>query len=390
MPCRSSRSAIRLGFAESTVYQKQRQAVQRLAAVLWSMESQAQHERWVRIDARLPAAPLRDLVGVDSKITQLAEVVNAAGAPWLVAIEGLGGIGKTTLAAALLRRLIASQRFAEIGWVSGQPAILDIGGGIRPTQQPALSAPGLVEALLTQLAPGRPPAQRAEEALSQLAGILKAAPHLIVVDNLETAADLQALLPTLRTLANPTKIVMTSRKRLIDEHSIYSFVVPDLSEEDTLRLVRQEARLCNLPYLAAASDGELRPIYKTVGGNPLALLLVVGQTHLHSLDLVLHDLAAARGVSVEHLYTFIYRRAWEALDETSRLALLAMPLVNVNGDSFDYIAALSDLPPATLTSALQRLITLNLVNSVGDLHQRRYSIHGLTRSFLIEQVAKWT
>ncbi len=31
---------IRLGFAESTVYQKQRQAVQRLAAVLWSMESQ--------------------------------------------------------------------------------------------------------------------------------------------------------------------------------------------------------------------------------------------------------------------------------------------------------------------------------------------------------------
>jgi hypothetical protein len=142
--------------------------------------------------------------------------------------------------------------------------------------------------------------------------------------------------------------------------------------------------------LAAASDAELWPIYETVGGNPLAVLLVVGQTHLHRLDIVLHDLAVARGASVENLYTFIYRRAWEALDETSRLALLAMPLVNINGDSFDYIATLSDLPPAALTSALQRLITLNLVNSVGDLHQRRYSIHGLTRSFLIEQVVRWT
>ena len=69
-----------------------------------------------------------------------------------------------------------------------------------------------------------------------------------------------------------------------------------------------------MPDLVAASDETLHPIFETVGGNPLALRLVVGQTTVHALPDVLDALRLARGRTVEQLYTFIYRQAWENLD----------------------------------------------------------------------------
>ena len=160
--------------------------------------------------------------------------------------------------------------------------------------------PALVTELLGQLAPEAASGLLVfpERALSFLRSRLKHTPHLIVIDNLETVVDLEALAPTLFTLANPTKFVLTSRKRLVDESGVYLYPVPELSERDALTLVRQEAALRNLPEVARAADADLRPIFATVGGNPLALLLVVGLTHVHSLTVVLRNL---RAVSYTHL-----------------------------------------------------------------------------------------
>lgn len=58
----------------------------------------------------------------------------------------------------------------------------------------------MVGELLVQLAPHESAGLLAfpERALAFLRERLKRAPHLVVVDNLETVADLEALLPTLR------------------------------------------------------------------------------------------------------------------------------------------------------------------------------------------------
>jgi hypothetical protein len=219
--------------------------------------------------------------------------------------------------------------------------------------------------------------------------VLRRKPHLLVVDNLETVVDLEALLPALRTLVDPSKVVLTSRKRLVGERDIYLYPVPELPEAHALALVRAAGAHHNVAGLASADDAELRPIYAAVGGNPLALLLVAGQLHLHDLPTVLADLQEARGAPVENLYTFIYRRAWDNLDELQRRVLLAMSLVNTHGDNLAFVAATAELPLAAVHDALQQLMLLNLVFASGDLRARRYGIHSLTRSFLHEQVARW-
>jgi len=222
-----------------------------------------------------------------------------------------------------------------------------------------------------------------------LANQIKSQPHVIVIDNLETVEDTESLLPTLRKLSNPTKFVLTSRHSLYTETGIYHFPIPELSAENALRLMRYEAQLSNLPQVEKADDAALLPIWTKVGGNPLALRLVIGQMHVHGLNVVLTDLTSARGVKAENFYTYIYRRAWDYLDETARNALLVMPMVTEEGGTLAYLSAVSGIDAHALNIALEQLVMLNLVDSRGNLHERYYTIHHLTRTFLHEQVAKW-
>ncbi len=390
--------ANRLNLAEATVHKRQQEAVQHLAAVVRQSELAARAARTAAVTDRLELPGDLPLVGIEAHLDQLLPVVQGTGAPWLVAIEGMGGIGKTALADALLRRVIVDDPVVDIGWVSARPQVFQPAGEIRAVAGPALTGDALLQALAKQLLPELPltALQASDQVISALRSHLHAKPGLIVIDNLETVVDVTTLLPTLRRLADPTRFVLTSRRSLFDERDIYHFLVPELDPANALALVRQEAHLRHLPELATCPDGDLYPIVDTVGGNPLALRLVVGQTHVHALREVLHDLTAARGQPVENLYTFIYRRAWDALDETSRRALLVMPLVSARGGSLDYLAEVSGLARADLRNALDRLVQLNLVDSHGfsigktiDLHERRYSIHNLTRTFLHEQVARW-
>lgn len=126
-----------------------------------------------------------------------------------------------------------------------------------------------------------------------------------------------------------------------------------------------------------------------MGGNPLALRLIVGQTYIHSLESVLDDLRTARGEPVQNLYTYIYRQAWLRLNERGQELLMAMLHVNEQGEELSFIADVSGMTVGDVRTAMNHLVRLNLADARGGLNQRRYSIHPLTRSFLQGQVLGW-
>ncbi len=378
--------------AEPTFYKMQRRAIERLAAVLFAREQQAAAGRHAAWSARLPPATYDRLFGVEAHLAALAAVLLAPEGPKLVAIEGLGGIGKTALAHRLMTDLARhGQPFADIGWVSAQQQFLEAANGIRLAAGPALTGQAMIEALVAQLiagtgevAPSAP-----ERALQALEARLRTAPHLIVVDNLETVADVEALLPTLLRLAGPSKFLLTSREVFRAQAGLHHFAVPELSEPDALSLVRHEARLHDMPHVAGAGDDDLRPIYATVGGNPLALRLVTGQLHILPLAQVLENLREAQGRQAEELYSFIYWSAWQRLPAAAQEILALMPLFAQTGADLAAIRRVSDLAEDELVAALTHLAKLSLVNVSGDLQTRRYGIHRLTESFLLKEVIKW-
>ncbi len=268
---------------------------------------------------------------------------------------------------------------------------MSLSGVIQPVQRPALTSAELVQSLAQQLLAADPDyptlsQARKEERLTER---LRTTPHLLVVDNLETLADVDALLDQLRAWTNPTKCLLATRHSLLAQADIHHFSLPELSRTDALSLIRYEAHLRNLPAVASAQDDALLPIYDCAGGNPLALRLIVGQLHVYSLPAVLADLYGAQGSAATGLFTHIYWQAWQALNDEARFLLLAMPLVNPEGGDLNLLTAITQLPSDVLCDALAQLVSRNLVDARGSLYERRYSIHSLTRTFLHEHVLRW-
>ncbi|HRJ41702.1 MAG: AAA family ATPase [Caldilineaceae bacterium] len=385
------RVANRLNVGEATVYRRQKEAIAHLTELVAAEEAEAQAAHLAQMAARMEASSYEQLFGADEHLARLQELLAQDAPPWLILLTGLGGMGKTALADALLRRMIQSDSVPEIAWTTARQQQFQLDGTLVPVTNAALTPAALLENLALQLLDGPLPSPFSQERVTQLLhSHLQKHPHLIVVDNLETVQDVMVLLPVLRQMANPSKFLLTSRQSIPSAAYLYHYPLPPLPWTDALALVRFEAASRNLPLLLNAREAELYPIFEAVGGNPLALRLVVGQTHHHPLHTVLEKLAGAQGASVEALFGYIYRRAWELLDDDAQQLFLSLPLLPESGADLSFLAIISGLAPAPLNDALETLLRLNLLDHRShSLRQSFYTIHGLTRTFLLEQVVRW-
>lgn len=95
--------ANRLNVSEHTVSRLQRAAISRLAALLIREEAGLRQERIEEQEAMLPPPAYTRLFGIDAHRDQLAAELRRENGPGVVALVGIGGIGKTALADAVTR-----------------------------------------------------------------------------------------------------------------------------------------------------------------------------------------------------------------------------------------------------------------------------------------------
>lgn len=383
----------RMAVSESQFYKMQQEALSRLTDVVLESEQLARFEHRLAVEARLEPLAHQQLFGVDHLRQQVREALVAPKQPWLIALEGLGGIGKTSLADRLVRDFISSNRFFDLAWVSAKqqafrPAI-GLTSAVSPPAGAALTAEALGDALLAQLDQTHALLLPPQEKLAALTRLLRQRPYLVVIDNLETMADYQALIPSLRKLVNPTKFLLTSRHSLRAYADVRGFTVSELNQTDAMALLQYEAQVRQLNALIQANPAQLSDIYQVAGGNPLALKLAVGLLHALPLTQVLENLKQATGHKITELYSYIYWQSWQALSDVARQTLLTLPVASPRGSTASHLAAVSGLTAGELSQALEELIAFSLVEVGGDLENRRYSIHRLTETFLLTEVTRW-
>jgi hypothetical protein len=254
---------------------------------------------------------------------------------------------------------------------------------------PELAFERLLASLANRLWPQRPEGDSLASLTIRIRQALKARAHLIVIDNLESEADTAYLLEHLNDLAHPSKFLLTTRTRLPSHANGFSFPLDELGPTEASALLRHHARATGVHDLARLSKAEIKQVYQVVGGNPLAIKLVVGLATVESLPQILSDLARSRPGPIDDLYRHIYLKTWQTLSPEARALLQAMPLVTEPGGLVAQLQAISRLAEGPFWSALHELVARSLLEVRGTAQERRYGIHRLTETFLRTDIIDW-
>lgn len=361
----------------------QKKAIEQLTAVIMAEEEAALADNTRRLEARLQAPTYSHLFGRAELEETLRAYLLAPDSAWIVALVGIGGIGKSALADKVVRQIIPSRRFEEIYWLEVSPGTLS-----GTFQSPQATFDTVLSHLLWQLFPHTTiPAATQEQRLTAVRHSLKERPTLVIIDNLETAPEMAFLMNNLYDLANPSKFLLTTRIQGSRRANVFHLEVDQLSFNDAEAFIRYYAQETGVTVIDEATSDDMAAIYQITGGNPLAIKIAVTLLSTLPLSAVLENLKTDRSKEVGEMYRRIYWQAWQVLSEDARRLLKAMPLVDDAAD-IEYLTQISRLTEGGLWQAIEELRQRSLLEIRGGLHEKYYHIHPLTKAFLETEIVK--
>lgn len=379
--------------SERHLYELQEQALVALSRGLWEAEEAARQsiqltQAQEAALATLPPPTANRLFGVTEILARLNDFLAAEDAYWIVAIDGMGGIGKTALARASVEASVRSGRFTQAAWITARRQYF-AWGRMQCEDAPAmLTWTDVLAELRRHWGLRADPREDVRAQERQVRTVLSQQPSVIVLDNLETATDVQALMAGLERLARPVKILLTARQRVSAYEGATVLTLRELGREDALSLIHYQARERNVPAVLNASPAELERIVEVTGGSPLAIKLVLGQMHARPLVTVMDELASVVG-DARDLYRFIFAYSWERLSPGAQRLLLHMPLLDARGTGWQELAAISGTPPDEhFWRAIEELVASSLLNAGYARGQLLYSIHRLTEHFILSDLVQ--
>ncbi|MBN1248516.1 MAG: AAA family ATPase [Anaerolineae bacterium] len=349
-------------------------------------EAEAQAHTTLRrrqMSRHLPPPDYAQLFGVQPLLDRLGALLREEG-PRLISIEGVGGIGKTALAQAMATQFAERGTVDGIAWISTRHELISRDGTLVPCDDPARSLDDIVARLARQLGQDHLTGLATADKLARLKTVMDRRPHLVVVDNLETLSDVERLLPALYPLAGTSRFLLTSRYSLERFPYVHVLRVPPLSYAHSVELVSGE--LLRGGHGDVIREESMRQVYNAVGGLPLALKLITAQMPRLPLSQILGGLRHPVKQELESLYTYIYWRTWQLLDDRARELLISMLFVSPDGESRDWIRESSMLAPDAFGTALSQLLRYSLLEITGAIEEPRYRLHRLTTTFLQSEI----
>lgn len=345
----------------------------------------------------VPNKAYRTLMGRAALVSEALTALQDQQGRWIVALDGLGGIGKTAVAREVVVQALQRQLFAQVIWINAAPGAAGQGAAT------GLTLDDIFTAIAQQLGlPGLLQLPEAEKAL-RIQAALRRQRLLVVLDNLETAATPQAwLIDRLYAMLNPSKALCTSRQRFVG--NVYAIHLEGLPTAAAIQLIREEAHERRLFALTTVADPVLHTISAATGGSPLALKLVVGQLGYLPLETVLSQLHQAQtavwaqpGAQESDLYHAIYATGWPLISPAGQQLLLAMSLLIPGvGAATAVLASVSGLATAPLSRALQEgwqlswleTAPVEVESTAAPPLPLRYYLHPLTAQFLLWEVCQ--
>ncbi|MER7249473.1 helix-turn-helix domain-containing protein [Kribbella sp. NPDC000426] len=318
-------------------------------------------EPWERAkDGPLTASPApvrndlpHDVTAFTGRGAELSALLDAARTTSVVAIDGMGGVGKSALA-------VHAAHLLTTQFPDGQ-FYLDLHGFTpgRERVEPAEALRVLLSALA--LPPGRIPEGLAERAAlwrSELA----TRRAIVLLDNAADADHVRDLLPG----AGQIFVVITSRRRMVQLDGVQPISLDVLPSEDAAQLFVESA--------GGSRPGDVNEVLRRCGNLPLAIRVAAARLR-HRPAWTLHTLVE-RLREGDLAVSDVFEMSLRQLDPAQRRMFRLLGLVP--GEDIDAYAAaaLAGIPLANARSLLEDLVDVHLVQEPAA---GRYRMHDLLR-----------
>ncbi len=315
-----------------------------------------------------------EFIGRQEEVARVLEWVEHSRWP-LASIEGMGGIGKTSLAIEVAHRCLPgpqqaiSKPFKAVVWTSARdyPDFNLRLDHVLDTIARVLDYPHLA-----QLPP--------EQKVSAVDKLLRSHHTLVIADNLETVTDL-ALVKFLEQIPEPSLALVTTRYKQL--RRVWDIPLYGLKDDEILTLIRRHSHRIGLRVVATADNDTLQRLAAAAGNNPKAVELALGLIKQKGLpfNTLVDELYHASQV-VSEVFDYIFAEAWKLMDGETRQVLLAMSIF-VSSASRTALAAVSEVADFDYYKAIEQLVGMSLLEASEalDLSQQRYWLHPLTQIF---------
>jgi tetratricopeptide (TPR) repeat protein/transcriptional regulator with XRE-family HTH domain len=303
-------------------------------------------------------ADLFDFTGREAERARIEELLRTAGA---VVVDGMAGVGKTSLAVHVAHRLAGAYPDGGL--------YLDL-HGFTPGQEP-LEPPVALERLLGALDVAVP------AGLDDRAGLwrseLSRRRVLVVLDNAADADRVRPLLPG----AGRSAVLLTSRNRLVSLDGVPPVSLAPLDDDEAARLFGRAAGL------DTGEPDAVGQVLRQCGGLPLALRMA-GARLRHRPGWTVAVLAE-RLRDGANRFDAAFGMSLRQLDDAERRVFRLLGVIPGAGFDAAAAAALTGLPAGRCTDVLDELIDAHLVQETAP---GRFRMHDLIRQYAADLAAE--
>ena len=332
------------------------------------------------IRQNLPHRFHETLWGRNEELQKIAQLLQKS-RPYIVAIEGIAGIGKTALALEVAHRIKEGKlttnrpkvKFDAIIWASAKHDIL-LPEGIRSRDRYVQNIDDVYTAIAVTLEEPQILQVKREHQAELISAVLAKHQVLLILDNIEVLVD-ERIITFIHEVPEPTKVIVTTRHRIGGD----SIKLQGLDRRSSLSLIQKETeepRGLNLPEHVRSF------IYDKTGGVPLAIMWIIGRLRIsNDPEVVLNDLAnpssdISRFCFEQSMVEIRGRKAWE---------ILYVVTIFRKGAKMKALDSIMNSQPDT-SDELILLTRLSLINR----NDGRFTTLRLTRTYVQEVAQKET
>lgn len=360
-------------YSRQSVNRYRKEGIYEVARVIYEQEAQLREFKVGELELSLsPRAESTLFVGREDAASRLTAMLLGPSSNQLIALVGLDGIGKTTLATEASKSALRELRFEHVVWitidgadpyVASLPADADLHQFVRVIGEHC----GIHDAAKLP----------ARTCLRLVREYLALTPVLVILDNFPLTAAAEHLLTHLRALIGPGKLLITCDARPSPRLAAVIVVLDALPRAASLTLLRHYWAKSNWDQV---DDAYLENILAAVGGHPQALIMLAAESR--PVAWIRQDLREPKRLTLQAIYRRIYAAKWERLPLKAQLLLLAIVQLAPGIGSHQQLIALSGLPEPEAWEAVKSLLDAALLVTVRRSENVEFKVHQLTASFV--------